>query len=444
MRNLIFRFVIVFVCATANVRGAEATGQRDRVLEFEKSLFAGGDGNDRFKQRPVDEQRPMVEVFFATLKTPAEKLEFLGIGDSRYVYAIDREVYGEFAVKLLEDADAAVRQEAIQGLVYNNLRKYAPQAERLLDDPNGPVRERAVVALGRFRRHDLVARIAEVARSANHETERLAGLTAMGLLLRDKQAAARDHQTELSMVTAHLAASAAPAMQTVALQMLAGVAEAADSIEAIKRLMCSADAHVREAAVGTMGHIAGEVTKDALRGALADRISNVRRAAAQALGSLKAVDSAGEVARLLQDAEAWVRLAAVEALKNMNATGQVDAIALRMKDEDTSVRQSVLETLGAFRAGKYARDVAGMLLDKDDGVRFAALRALAVLGTNEQAAAVAVLAQDSNHSIRMFVVSVLGALDAREERAVVEKLAGDENADVVFVAKEVLAKWDRK
>ncbi len=143
---------------------------RARVSKFEKGLFVGEGKDSHYKQRPEAEQRPIVEAYFATLKTANDNLAFLEAGDSRYVYAINRTVYSDYAAKLLRDRDAKVRKAAIQGLVYNQQRKYSAAVARLLDDAESEVRISALMALGSFGRHDLAPRMAEMARAAKEQS----------------------------------------------------------------------------------------------------------------------------------------------------------------------------------------------------------------------------------------------------------------------------------
>ena len=441
--RMVFLVAVVLAGVAAGAERAEEVAER-RVDAFESSLFVDRAKHD-FKQRPEAEQRPLVAAFFATLTRPEEKLAFLGVGDSRYVYAINRQVYGEYAAKLLTDEDADVRKGAVQGLVYNGLRQYGDGVAKLLDDQRAGVRISAAMALGRFGRHDLLPRMEEMARSANGEEECVAGLQAAGTLFADKGATGEQRERALLVIDRYIDPKATVGMQTAAMVAIVGAPEAGKYIAKIVTLSGSSDPVVRTQAVKTLERVEGPAALEVIRRGLADSERNVRLAAAKAVGSRNVREAAADVAKLLEDEDAAVRIGGIEALAAINAVEYADAIALRLRDKDVYVRRPAVAALAALKSAKHAGEIAGALAANDMSLRVEVLRALIAVGTREQAAAVAGVANDESYAVRVWVVRALDALDAREQRAVVETLAGDkEEENVAGEAKMLLKKWDGK
>ncbi len=439
--RITFLTAILLAGLTANADEPEDLSQR--VLAFESSLFVDH-AKKQYEQRPEEEQRPMVEAFFATLKTSPEKLAFLGVGDSRYVYAINRDVYGEYAARLLKDADARVRVEAVQGLTYNLLKKYDVEVARLLDDVDTGVRGQAVVTVSRFGRHDLLPRMKEMAGSAKGEEERVAGLAAVGVLLHDKEGAAEQRERELALAATYLEPDAAPAMQVTALDALATVPEAAKYTAKLVKLAGSMNDNVRARAIKTLTPVEGPAAVAAIRQGLTDATPNVRRVCVVALGIRKTIEAAGDVAKLLDDKDDNVRGGAVSSLAAMNAAAYADAIARRLTDSSLFVRRPAINALAALKSAKHAGQIAATLTDPDMELRVNALRALVDMGTREQAPAIAAVAHDDSYPVRLWVLRAFAAIDARDQWTVVESLTHDSEKEVAREASEVLKKWDAK
>jgi HEAT repeat protein len=419
-----------------------------RVQEFETSLFVDGGKRDakgnEFVQRPEAEQRPLVAAFYKTIQTPAEKLAFLGMGDGRYAYAINKEIYGEYAARLLKDDDARVREEAVHGLGYCRLKQYGKEVEAMLKDPDVGVRVRTWGALGWFQRHDLAGRMQETMSVALDEREQVAALGAIGELLWDNKGPADQREKELKMLTPYLESTAPLAMQRAALTWMARLPEVGKYEEVIGTGMTSKDDKVRRLSLNAMTKIQSDSATEVLRGKLVDTSPQVRQFAVTELGTRKAKGLAEDVAKLLSDSSMDVRQAAIESLVALRAKDSVDAIAELMKDKSPAVRLAAVTAMGKLEGKKHLKVVMGFLGNKDEDMRQAAVGALRTIGTSDEMPAVAALAEDPGVWVRHGVLDVLTAHEARDQRAAVEKLTKDGNADVAYRAKELLKKWDKK
>jgi HEAT repeat protein len=453
IRAAIFYVVIVASSAALPRAATPAEVEREavnaRVHAFEPQLWAPTPPGEQRKYvgRPADEQRPIVDAFFATLKTPAEKVAFLHVGASRYVYAINRELFGEYAVRLLRDDDAKVRQEAVRGIAYNQLRQYGPALEALLADPDVKVRAQAWTTLARFARHDLLPRMADAVRTSGEEGERITALYAIGTLLQDKPATAAQRDAVLAVVSAYLVPEAPASLRQAALYALesATPAELNRHSAAVIRQASAAEPKVREAAVAALARVEGDAAVAAIRVALSDADNVVRRAAARAAGGRKDAAAAAGIIKLLDDEEAWVRVAGIEALAALGDDPKwLAAIARGLSDPNTPVRKRALEALEAAKATAFADGVAALLKDADADVRMYAARAIAAVGSKKHAPAAAALCADDYYPTRLWALRALDKLDARDQRAVVERLTRDPERMVVEEAKQVLEKWDAK
>src|SRR4051812_31097085 len=95
------RFLALAILLPLDVRLAAAPADAlGVVLDFEQSL----------RSIPKEEDRvAATRKFFGGLKDSATKIQAVGAFDSRYVYAVPRELADEVLGKLLQDPDLKVR-----------------------------------------------------------------------------------------------------------------------------------------------------------------------------------------------------------------------------------------------------------------------------------------------------------------------------------------------
>ena len=426
------------------------------MARLNRSLFVDGKINEDARPRPEAAQRKVLDAIFPKLTSSNEKLAFLAIMFQDFRLATQLPILGEYVAKLINDTDAAVRKNAVQILAVYKMRQFGDAVLPLLDDSDREVRMASIQALGLMGRHDLVPRMAHIAKSAETQPERETSLSIIGLLLHDSTATVAQHDAELAIIATYLDDQASSQMRVVALERLMRLHDADKYLNLVLKLMANSDSGTRIAAVNVLAFISGDSVTKALLTGLKDSEPEVRVAAAEALASLDrwfvrpenlrppTLKAAAEIALLLDDGSPDVRVVALRSLDVMHATDYAEAIAKRMDDPDEDVREWAILTLASMKVVKFANAVAVHLNDEEEDVRCEALKALGVMGAREHTPAIVARASDKSSEVRKNVIRALQTLEARDQRTVIKKLSRDKDVSVASEAKDLLAAWDKK
>ncbi len=251
--------------------------------------------------RVVAERRRQILGRLVTLAADDVRLSFEGVFRER-----------------LDDADAEVRRQAIEGLwECEDAWLIKPLVNLLTEDSSEAVRVRAAEALGRF------VLLAECGHLPTEPAE---------------------------MVTRALLDTVEPASAPIEVGCQALESVAALSLPevaaAIMRAYQEEDDRLQLSAVRAMGRSCDLSWLPMLLNDLANRDPELRREAATALGHLGEEDAVTGLADLIYDDDIWVRLATVRALGEIGGPEAVEALKQALPDAEAAVADAAEETLG--------------------------------------------------------------------------------------------------
>jgi HEAT repeat protein len=366
---------------------------------------------------------------------------------------------GLFTSFQLKSRDAETRKRAAASLAVKGRTAAIASLQPLLEDPEWPVRQAAVDALGTIADAGAVPLLLSVVKEADQ--------------LRDEEAAG--------------------ALRATAVEALGRIG--APGVDALLGALRDKHAKLRETAIAALGAVGGDRAAAALAATLNDDRSAVRqagaaaiaraagagairpltaalshkdpmtrRAAAAALGRIDSPDAVAALRPALGDRESSVRGAAAEALAANGSQAAVDALVGALPAADRELKGTIVERLaamtwtpsdGAGRAvhaalhgrfdeaaaeGPEALDaLVGALAARDAGARRGAAAALGRLADPRAAAALVGLFKDVDAAARDAAVDALAAIGLPAADAVLDGL-GDRAATVRTAAAATLAK----
>lgn len=248
-----------------------------------------------------------------------------------------------------------LRQHVAQALGEIKSAKALPHLVAALDDEDGKVAERAVVALVAMGHHKAVDMLIAVMtdRDRTINSQRSAAHALAGF--RDPKATAA-LVAALDDQDAKLAEAAAEALRgTDDLQALKGLIAVLDDT--------GQDTSVRSAAAQALAGSRCPGASAALAAALDDENVEVAEAAATALGGTEDLQAVGRLIDILRDVEreTRVRATAAQALGRTDYPGRLEPLTAALKDKDTQVAISAATALGNTHDPK-AVDALGPLL----------------------------------------------------------------------------------
>lgn len=319
----------------------------------------------------------------------------------------------------LKDKSPAVRRAALkdlQRLLAWEAAPAAPEAARLLKDPDRGVRREAVHLIFQLRGEakGAVPLLIELLNDPDKDVRYNAVHALRGI-----GPEAKDAVPELvkRLIDPDLY------MRGAAAKTLAGPLGfvTKDVITArLVELLKDPNSDVRRNAIEVLGGIGAE-TKDAvpvLIDALRSTDSGTRRAAGVALGRIHPAPK-GAVPHLLErlkDGERKVRLAAVEALGRIGPAAEdaTRALAEMLKDSDPEMREKIVAALGQIesQARNVSPELVNLLKDSDKHVRAAAADALGRIGAAARSsiAALAALLTDPDQEVRGNAAEAVGRI----------------------------------
>lgn len=335
---------------------------------------------------------------------------------------------GLFTSFQLKSRDPETRRRAALKLGVPGKASAIAALQPLLTDPEWPVREAAVQALGVVADPAVVPLLVETVRAADEFKApeaagalRRAAVEGLGRVgapavpalldaLRDRHARLRESAIE-------------------ALGAIGG----ADSVAALIAALADDRSNVRQAAAPALGRAAGEGAVEPLRAALAHKDPGTRRAAAVALGAVGAAAVAEALRVALRDRDRGVRDAAVASLVTLASPAAAAALCAALLEGDRELKPVAATALKAFAwepadasqrivhavlNGRFAEAAAegkaavgpllAALADRDPATRAGAATALASVPTEPGLAALAALLSDQEASVRDAAVTALG------------------------------------
>lgn len=350
-------------------------------------------------------------------------------------------------MRLLDDADAGVRQQAVSTLSRELRGPYAPGAIlKLLEDRHPWVRREVVEGLqwtAPYQRARVTSHLCQLLGDKDAEVAGMAAyvlgwlrakdaIPPMIVLLKNPKAArskviwALGHLQEREAIPHLLPFLDHPELRSDAITAL-GKLESDEALQKLEEFLAGPDPPLRSHAALALGNHGGEKAVAVLARHLENRNADVRADVASALANAGARGSIPEIAQLLKDKSGDVRSAAAWALSDLGAHPAAREIAALFDDPDSSVRQAAVETVGNMGATGLGGEVARLLDDPDDRVREAALEALRDLRARDAAPRLLKLLKDQDPRVRWSACDALG--DMRDASALSEMGALLEDPD---------------
>jgi cyclophilin family peptidyl-prolyl cis-trans isomerase/HEAT repeat protein len=356
-----------------------------------------------------------------------------------------------------------------------------PDLTRLLADPEGRVRRRAALAIGRVGRVEGVAPLVPLLKDAEPEVRQMAAF-AIGLIgdrsgLEPLVAALADPSPLVKGSAAEALgligdASAAPAIARMASEIAAGGALATvppdtddvvrDSATAAYRLAIYALVKLKSydglasAALDASGRarvawwpiaFAFQRLEDrralpVLLALLSDPHPYTRAFAAKGLGALNDRSAAGPLLRLVGAPEAPVVIEAIRALGRLrDAAASAPLLRLiQARDTAMNVRLEALNVIGGIGGPGVGDALIDLLGDRAPAIRAAAIRALAQLDAEGFMTILSGLDVDSDWSVRAALASALATLPGDGGLARLRMMLDDTDARVVSAVLGSLAR----
>ncbi|MEM7205488.1 MAG: PVC-type heme-binding CxxCH protein [Planctomycetota bacterium] len=310
---------------------------------------------------------------------------------------------------LLADGDAEIRGQAARVLGDAGVAEAGPALQKCLSDRSSRVRALAAIALGKLRRPDAVAALANVLRGNADRDPFLRHAAVMGLL----GCASRE-------ATLELATDAAPAVRLGALLVLrrrgdAAVARALDDDD--PRLVAAAARAIHDVPISASAPaLANVLTRDALP----DRPTLHRAiAAAEHLGGHERAEWLAALAAR-GDVEANLRAQALGALASWAQPSSRDRVLGLWRPTEPRSPQPAIDALRPT--------VGPLLLDRDDAVRGAAVDAILAHRLSACGDGLAALVEDpaAGDEVRARALAALAQLGHPELEPLVQRAVGDD------------------
>jgi HEAT repeat protein len=328
-------------------------------------------------------------------------------------------------LKVLDHAEAAVRQAAVSALNSIGHPRMEEAIAGRLTDPSPRVRESAARIAGYFGYASCLRRVVELCEDDDEIVRRAA---VEHLASYDQTAAwSKIHETLRSDPSATVRAAAARAM---------GHTSSPKSLEALIQATRDANLWVRYFAIRSLGR-QGTAHADAIiclaECATRDDAPPVRIAAIDSLAGLRSRSVGPVLLALAHDRDMDVACAAIAAISHVEPEGSEPALRFALDSLDTRMIRAAFATLAKQRAVFAVPVIAALVREgRDDDLRRDAILTLGHIGG--RAAIGALLDLSADRTLREAVTLALSALDAEEITLLQEKLTGpDERQRRVIV-----------
>jgi len=367
---------------------------------------------------------------------------------------------GLFTSFQLKSRDADTRKRAALSLGVAGKVSAVASLQPLLDDPEWPVRQAAIEALGAVGDASAVPLLIAAVKQADQQRDegaasalRAAAVEAFGRIgasavaplveaLRDKHAKLRESAIAAlgavggDQALAALAETLKDDRSSVRQAGAAAVARAggAKAVPALKDALGHKDPTTRKCAAAALGAIDSGESVAALRQALGDREKPVREAAVDALGSLGSAAAIAALVAELPSADRELKGTIAARLKAMTWTpadpaervvyaalhgrydeaaaagsAAVDPLVAALADRDPEARRGAAGALGRLADPRAAGALVALFKDADQSVREAAATAIAGIGLPAADAVLDAL-KDRTATVRVAAVAALGRL----------------------------------
>ena len=333
----------------------DAQQARNMVYKFESSLSAEPDA------RIVAARK-----FFAQAKDPLVKIEAVGMLDSRYVYSLPKDIFGDLLGPLLQDPVLAVRVRAARAVASNGLGKdHSTALIALIKEEDIEAKLAALTAMGRSGDAKLEAIVVEHLR---HPNGRVRG-QAVFLLSGSPR-----HLRELAKLLED------PDGQVRHNVLYSGVEL---SPERLAKLAEDPSQQVREGVVDALKGRDRPENRRTMAGLLKDSAPYVRGKAALALGELKSKEHIKDVAALIDDEDVYVRRVTTQALGHFADPNYRTALEQLLQDPDAQIPEYAVQSLAAIGDKASGKAIVPLLKHPNAGVRREAVAALSKIGAKE-------------------------------------------------------------
>jgi HEAT repeat protein len=382
---------------------------------------------------------------------------------------------GLFTSFQLKSRDADTRRRAALSLGVRGKASAIASLQPLLEDPEWPVRQAAIEALGTIADPSAIPLLLETVRQADQVRDE-AG--ANGLRAAAVEALGRIGSPGTDALLEALR-DRHPKLRETAIAAL-GAVGGERAVSALSETLRDDRSSVRQAGAAALARAGGSAAVPALTGALAHKDPTTRRCAASALGTIDAPEAVNAARRAIADREKSVREAAVEALAAMGSQGAaaalvaefpaadrelrgtiaarlkgmawspadaagrvvhaalhgrfdeaaaegaaaVDALVAVLADRDAAARRGAAAALGRVADPRAAGALVGLFKDADVPVRDAAIGAVAVIGLPAADALLEAL-RDRTATVRAAAAAALSQVgEGRVAAALIARLSG--------------------
>ncbi|MBI3610093.1 MAG: HEAT repeat domain-containing protein [Nitrospirae bacterium] len=332
------------------------------------------------------------------------------------VKALIRMKQGAADVLLQELAAAAeVTREGI-ARVFGEIgdRRSVNALIRLLNDPNGHVRQTAALALGRIQDPSSAKAIVDLL-ADQYVSVQESAIQALGLL-KNPVVVAR---------LIELLESDKPALRCNAIKVI-GKMKAAEALPKLAFCLKDEDPTVRRSAVEALSEFEGPEVAHLLVLALADEDPTVRLTALTAAGRHREIDFLKQIDPLLTDDNIWVRSAVARELGERKDETVKTLLLGMLKDKVGVVQIAVMEALGKFKDGRLVPPIFEMAASHDPDVVKSAIAVLGEIGDTGIARRIQVFLEHKNWGIRATAAQALGKLKDLSARESLERMAQDD------------------
>lgn len=361
------------------------------------------------------------------------------------------------AARLIADPDPSVRAVAASALARLKGREAAGELVPLLRDEDGSVRKSAVYGLMAIYAREEAGRLVGLLRDSDAEVRRAAAWTLGNLGHREAipqlmpllEEEIRNRCAAIGALRMLRATEAVPR----ALKLLEDVPEESGISILFELLIDLGPGETRERAVQLLNHENSRIRVTALQllGRVGDAKAHpeilkrlkdddvyVRYEAAWAAGRLGIREAIPDLLKLLNAKEGPHRSEVIMALASLDAKEAIPGIVACLKDEDKS--EDAMWALAALKARDAAKAIAEFLKDKRQSTRMQAMQALVRLEGREAIPRILPLLDDEEFSICEATIEGLAELEAWDLARRVALCLDDRIAEVRAAAAGFLAR----
>jgi twitching motility protein PilT len=279
---------------------------------------------------------------------------------------------------------------------------------RLVQDPDGPVREKALEVLATR------APMSGVDLFVQHLP--LVGYSVQQVLINALTKAAATQPPEFAEQLLPLIASGDAATRTAVMKILLGMSNRADVVKRYIRFTQKLAGFVRDRAIESIRAFGDDVL-DATIALLSDPDEDLRAAAIAVASMFEDARVVPAVIALLKDPDWWIRISAAETLGRLKDARAVEPLVAALADPDA--KWAAVEALGHIADPRALSALGRMLADREANVRIEVMQSLRSFNHPQVVSALTQMAtQDPERSVRMRALDILDELEKRDHSSV--------------------------